>query len=99
MIVPTIGRIVWYWPSKHDTMFRDGSTQPCAAIVAYVWHDRMVNLTVSDHNGDVHKRTSVRLRQDGDELPNESYCEWMPYQKAVASGTLAPNHHAKPVSA
>jgi hypothetical protein len=78
MISPTIGRIVWY---------RDGSSQPLAAIVTYVWSDRLVNLAVFNPNDCLpFGKTSVTLMQDGDQLPvGESYAEWMPYQKGQAA--------------
>lgn len=79
MIKPTVGRVVLYRPVMDGSIacFPD---QPLAATVAYVWHDRMVNLSVADANGLVHSRTSVPLVQPGDAIPNYPYCEWMPYQ-------------------
>lgn len=91
MIQPTIGRVVWYHPRPGEIglAVNDGST-PCAAIVAYVWNDRMVNLTVCDHNGQAQSRTSVRLLQDGEPpMPGTAYCEWMPFQKGQAAKTEA----------
>jgi hypothetical protein len=92
MIEPTIGRIVWYWPSNEDhnemAVHVDGDRQqPCAAIVAYVVTSRTLNLTVLDHNGCPHARLAVRLLQDAVEVPldDERYCEWMPYQKGQAA--------------
>lgn len=97
MITPTVGRIVWYRPSKfdHGAMMIQND-QPLAAIVAYVWSDHLVNLTVSDHSGMTHSRTSVALKQgDQHDLADAgAYCEWMPYQKAVAKGEIAPTLHA-----
>ncbi len=80
-IVPTIGRVVWY----HEANFNQG--QPCAAIVAFVHSDSMVNLAVFDPSGKQLSRTSVPLIQDGDERPDWGYCEWMPYQKGQAAKT------------
>lgn len=90
MIKPTIGRQVWFWQFGHTT---EGE-QPQAATVCYVFSDRMVNLQVIDHNGIARAMTSVPLRQSEDEAPVGSYCEWMPYQKAVASGQQEPTRHA-----
>lgn len=96
MISPTIGRRVWYWPNSQDRgqdergstlsiMRQDDLSQPCDAGVAYVWHDRMVNLTVADQNGVMHSRRSVKLLQDDESpFPGEAYAEWMPYQAAQA---------------
>lgn len=87
-ITPTPGRIVWYHPAQNDGM----STlyeQPLAAIVCCVWDDRRVNLSVFDANGNSHSRKDVTLVQPGDEKPNGSYAEWMPYQLGQAAKTEA----------
>lgn len=81
VITPTVGRVVWYTPVGNEpgvTNHQDG--QPFAAIVTYVWDDRMVNLAAFDHNGVVHSRTSVQLVQEGDEGPSGPSCRWMPFQ-------------------
>lgn len=63
----------------------DPDKQPFSASVAYVWSDRLVNLTVSDHDGNTQSRTSVPLVQEGDVPPaGGRYCEWMPYQVGQA---------------
>jgi hypothetical protein len=93
MIKPTVGRIVWYRPSEFDrtqmTVHDQGhpSEQPLAATVAYVWSDTLVNLTVSDHNGATHQRTSVFLDQGEGHGGYNAWCEWMPYQKGQAAKT------------
>lgn len=89
MIAPTIGRRVWYLPTEHDRKsgmaINSGTPQPCDAGIAYVWGDRMVNLTVADHSGQMHSRTSVKLLQDEDTVPEGmSYAQWMPYQTGQA---------------
>lgn len=95
MIKPTIGRRVWYWPSPQDrgeTEHRPSSviqqgdqSQACDAGIAYVHSDRLVNLTVADHNGVMHQRTSVTLVQEGDAIPAAGrYATWMPYQQSTA---------------
>ncbi len=84
MIKPTVGRIVHYTPGIGDDIFQ--MEQPLGAMIAYVWSDRMVNLTVSDANGETHGRISVTLLQDGDEAPTaSSYCQWMDYQLGQAA--------------
>lgn len=81
MIKPTVGRVVWAkfcpdWTGDH---------RPFAAIVTYVWNDRMVNLAIFDPNGAVHGATSVTLLQEGDVSEGDYCCEWMPYQKGQAA--------------
>jgi hypothetical protein len=93
MISPTAGRVVWFTPSTvvNDPFFvMIDPTKPCAATVAYVWGDRMVNLAVFDQNGNLHPRTSVPLLQDDDRKPETGYfCSWMPYQVGQAAKTEA----------
>ena len=81
IIAPTVGRVVWYTPVAGAPEGVNHTDQPFAALVTYVWGDRMVNLAVFDHNGVAQSRTSVPLVQEGDELPNGSpFCRWMPFQ-------------------
>lgn len=94
MIAPTVGRVVWYWPTPEIAAAMrivHSPTQPLRADICHVWGDRMVNLSINDSNGFPFARTSVMLRQEGDPLQvnlqgqivNE-YCEWMPYQVGQA---------------
>lgn len=85
MIKPTVGRVVWYRP-VNEHIPHDAS-QPLAAIVTYVHSDRFVNLCVLYQDGHPQSRTSMFLIQEGDEPPNHSYCEWMPFQKGQAAKT------------
>ena len=91
-ILPTVGRVVWFTPSR---LTRDGrfahidGRKPLAAIVSHVFNDALVNLTVFD--GTSHSRTSVPLVQEGEAKPEHGYfCSWMPYQVGQAA------KHAKP---
>ena len=88
MIKPTVGRVVHFVPAPHDeALFGHGV---CAAIVAYVHSDTMVNLAVFDPNGGSHSRTSVFLEQDESVDPggrHGSYCRWMQYQIGQAAKT------------
>lgn len=79
MIVPTVGRVVWFYGKPPA----DQNEQPLAAIVAHVWSDTCVNLAIFDPDGRpvAVPPTSVRLMQEGDPLPASGpYCTWMPYQ-------------------
>lgn len=89
-ITPTIGRIVWYWPTRSDVEegMISGGDQPLPAVVCHVWTDHCVNLGITDAGGVCHARTSINLVQPGDMFLREAgtggYCEWMPYQVKVA---------------
>ena len=90
MIKPTVGRVVLYHPPSNAAEGGFSPAPTCAAIVAYVHSDRMLNLGVFDANGVVHSRTSVPLIQEGEAVPDVgNYCEWMPYQKGQAAKTEA----------
>lgn len=89
MITPTVGRIVHYHPQKRGLSTGDPGpdpgAKPLAATIAWVWSDTCVNLTVSDMNGNTYGKTSVLLIQDDNPVPDQFYCEWMPYQKGQAA--------------
>lgn len=104
-IMPTIGRRLWYIPSTYDrggmldkpsSIMQATSDQPCDAGVVYVHGERLVNLIVTDHNGNTHKRTSVTLYQPGDDIPVDGgYAVWMTYQQAQAQPKLQGSTTAK----
>lgn len=85
VITPTQGRVVWFWREGIDR----STVQPEAAEVCYVHNDRLVNLSVTEHNGSHRSETEVVLRQPGDEGDFGRHCEWMPYQKGQAAKTEA----------
>lgn len=106
VITPTIGRRVWYWPSTYDrggmldkpsTIIEGNHTQPCDAGIVCVHGDRLVNLIVTDHNGNAHKRTSVTLYQPGDNISHVDggYAVWMDYQVKQAEPKLQGSTTAK----
>jgi len=90
LINPTVGRVVWFFPSLLTSEAGFASPKgdaPLAAIIAHVWSETMVNLAVFDANGASHSRTSVRLVHEeltGDR-PAEAFCTWMPFQKGQAA--------------
>jgi hypothetical protein len=93
MIKPTVGRVVWFWPSSEPPpqfCLKDRS-QPCSAQIAYVFSntDTHVNLSVSDHAGQHWAYENVLLWQGDGERPGGRFCEWMPYQKGQAAKTEA----------
>lgn len=91
MIKPTVGRVVWY----RESAAYYPPTQAMAAIVTKVTSDNLVNLAVFGPLGDCQGRLNVVLVQDTETPPKiGAYCEWMPYQKAVAAGTIPPTLHA-----
>lgn len=93
MIKPTVGRVMWFWPE-----IADREDQPLAALVTRVHGDNMVNLAVFNSDGTSGGERSVPIVQEASPYAagDAAYCEWMPYQKAVASGQQAPTLHAQP---
>lgn len=90
VIKPTVGRVVLYWPRNFEGGMKISDDQPMAATVAYVWNDRLVNLSVKDHRGNVHGLLSVKLIQpEDDRLEGGGFCEWMEFQKGQAGKTEA----------
>ncbi len=86
-IKPTIGRIVWYIPDGNEgESFEYYSDQPCMAQVTYVHADDVINILVTDHEGNQHPMAGVGLIDCySDSSPG--HCEWMPYQKNQAEKT------------
>lgn len=91
MIKPTVGRRVHYWPGRHGSGTVLATEQPFDAGIAYVYGDRMVNISYVDHYGTQFAATSVRLVQEGDERPSDqsAFCEWMPFQVGQAKAAAA----------
>jgi hypothetical protein len=89
MIVPTIGRVVWYWPNRIEDHICVGGDQALPALVCHVWSDTCINIAGFDANGIPFNRTSVLLVQDGNARPDQHFAEWMPYQKGQAAKTEA----------
>ena len=103
VIKPTVGRKVWYRPSKNDQTgpipMSCAAGQPLDATVVAVWGDRIVNVLVLDAYGRPFTKTSIPLLQEGDiptldadDKPVGGYVEWMPYQQGQAK-KAEPAHH------
>lgn len=75
MIVPTVGRIVWFYAGAEP--FGE-----MAAIVTAVHGDRLINAMVFGPLGhaDIAQHKSIQLWQEGDPEPIGKHCRWMPYQ-------------------
>ena len=85
MTQPTVGRVVWFWPSINELLALPRAGQPLAAHVAAVSEDgSTVTLQVIDANGYAHARQDVPFVQPNCLPPafGGSYAEWMPYQRA-----------------
>lgn len=94
VIKPTVGCVVWFRPNGAVMGFNVfDDKQPCAATVAYVHGQRLVNLRVVDHSGAEAQVTSVPLRQPKDPAPDKGvfYCEWMPFQVGQVAGPHSAN--------
>jgi len=85
MIEPTIGRVVWFYLYVPNS----GHKGPLAAHVCKVSTPSIINVMAISEGGVPRGYENVRLIQDGDEVPDDNYCEWMPYQKGQAAKTEA----------
>lgn len=86
-IMPTIGRVMWYWPNgrgeiQGKPVHQVRTDRPFIAWVCYPHSLGLVNLVVADHAGNRHVAKRVYVRQPGTEPPSTDvpYVEWMPYQ-------------------
>jgi hypothetical protein len=86
MIIPTVGRLVHFYPKKTEALATIGD-EPLAALVAAVWSPTCVNLHVIDANGIAHGKTSVLSVPDGAPMPHSGCWSWMPYQLGQAAKT------------
>ena len=112
MTQPTVGRVVWFWPSINELLALPRAGQPLAAHVAAVSEDgSTVNLQVIDANGYAHACQDVPFFEGG-HPDGRSYADWMPYQRAQhakqdtehpdpaplgGSDSPSPNVEARPV--
>ncbi len=89
VIVPTVGRKVWYRPGgEQDLIMSVNGQDPLDATIVAVHSDKMVNLVVFDSNGTQFVRHSVELVQAEDTKPDGiGFCHWMPYQIGQAAKT------------
>lgn len=90
IIIPTVGRVVWFYPYANTGEAGFANAEGCApyaAIIARVWSDTLVNLAVFDANGTAHSRTSVQLLQEVAPARADAggFCTWMPFQKGQAA--------------
>jgi hypothetical protein len=94
MLKPTPGQVVWYYPADTDTLHAlFGSVRekkPLAALIAHIWSDTCVNLTVIDPSGNLTSRTSVLLHQGEGQRPGAAFAEWVPLELGkFVTGELA----------
>ena len=92
VIAPSVGRKVHFYPGNvqfHSKPHCINPAVPMDATVVFVWSDRMVNLQVVDHIGQVHALTSITLRQPDDVIAEgAAYAEWMPFQVGQARASV-----------
>ena len=84
-IKPTVGRVVWFYPYGKAQI--DAGEQPFAAMIACVQTSQFINIGYLDASGSHMSAQIVRLLQEGEEVPEEPVCVWMPYQRGQAAKT------------
>ena len=87
-ILPSIGRIVWFFPAIDGGRHEDG--QPFSSMIAGVNDDGTINLLAAARDGTPYGVTNVLLVQEGDEFDQDKpHAVWMPFQKGQAAKTEA----------
>lgn len=82
-IQPTVGRVMYYWPSA--AFKASPGAQPQAVQVAYVNENGTINVGGYNAHGMIFSETSVTVRQPDDPDPSSgSFVEWMPFQVGQA---------------
>ncbi len=84
MIKPTIGRVVWFYPTADSS----GQAQP--ALVNFVHSERCINVAGFNHGGTPFSQNSCLLIQEGDPEPSGAHARWMPYQVGQAKKQETP---------
>ena len=100
-IQPTVGRKVHYRTGNNDhEMHKLNTDDPLDATIVGVWEDGLINVVVFDCNGKMYTRNGIRLRQEGQTISNQPYCEWMPFQVGQAKAqAVTPQAVIKPQAA
>lgn len=80
---PTVGRIVHFHPSEHDSLHKNNSAEFHAAIITQVWNRGCVNMIVFPAYGPPEIRSSVQTSERVG--PNNSYWAWPPREGPVMS--------------
>lgn len=87
---PTIGRVVYLYGSPPE--------KPFTAFVADIevgGNPLTINCAALTHTGDTFLGGFQSVPHKSEVSDGRICWDWMPYQKAVASGEITPNLHAK----
>jgi hypothetical protein len=88
MIIPTVGRVLHYYPAPNE-FSTDEFDPPHAAIIVRVWSNTKVNLVCFDHNGSAYARQNVFLAQNGDPVSaDHAHAVWP--MSLIAQVNMAP---------
>lgn len=84
IIKPTIGRVVWYWPSHLAH-----TSQPYAALIAHVHNDTDINVGYFDHLGVAGSEQHVALLHDDDSYGNPGDVVFSPFTGIGSEGFVS----------
>lgn len=101
VIVPTVGRVMWYYPGTEEA-YNDAA--PLAAMVAHVFDEpgggHIANLLVVDPLGGTFAAQDVPVVQQNDAFdPSRAHVAWMPYQIGQAAAAATAPSVAAPAPA
>jgi len=80
MIIPTVGRNLYYKPESMEKAYEHD--QPFMCFLCHVQPDGTINVLVLNEIGSPGMKEGVTLAQDREPLEGE--CYWMPYQVKTA---------------
>lgn len=87
MIIPSIGRVVHFWPEKPTRP----EQQPFPALICYVHDERKINVGGYTDDCVPFGAPDIALLQDDDVAPDEGpYATWMQYQINTAAAAERP---------
>jgi hypothetical protein len=79
LIQPTVGKRLWYWPTRAGAIDNyDLANQPLAAFITCVNMDGTVNIAYLDRNGAPDCRITIQLWQPPSPRPMGGFCEYHP---------------------
>lgn len=88
LCIPSVGRRVWYWPTKAEKNNPDHD-QPFDAGICHVNKDGTVNLDVKTEYGYPLTGKHHIVLVASPELAKPGQASWMPYQTAQAQAQAA----------
>jgi hypothetical protein len=83
-LLPTVGRMVHYYPKRGFLGYPAEADAPLVAFIAAVWSEVLINIGGFDSHGVPFATQSVRLLRPGEQRPlGGHFCAWPPHATVV----------------